>query len=137
MYLPYELIGLNRIHETKEFKEINQLSCMYQKFEMENAPNLSMKAKKIQKEFIEWMKEKRIITSIDFTKFYQYKCKVSEDRDYIKENDRDTKKYYVKEKSYYERDRYRLYDEVLIRRQVRIIAEIKHNRIVIIYSVMR
>ena len=57
MYLPFELVVMEGIHKTKEFCKVSEISCIKLKFKIEKVPSPSNKTKRIQEEFIIWMKE--------------------------------------------------------------------------------
>ena len=86
MYLPFELVRLEGAYETKEFYEVSKISCVKWKFNIDKIPSSSNKTKRISKEFIKWIKDKKICIRMNFDRYCTYKYEILVDKEFIKEN---------------------------------------------------
>ena len=104
------------------------------RFKIEELPNPSAKTKKIQKEFIEWLSIIEVKIRVDFLKYCSCKHKILTDENYIQINTGKNYQYFKLEQRKYGQRIYKSVENCLENRQIAIIAEIKVNREVIVYS---
>ena len=66
MYLPCELVSVDRIRKTTVNTNIIEQSRLIWKFQFEEVPRLSNKIQQLWNHFIEWLLSKAIYTIYDF-----------------------------------------------------------------------
>ena len=83
LYLPFKLLGINRIIQIKCYNSKYKVSQFHWKF---NIPEVEKPKRKVVKEwrvFIRQLKEKKLRTAYDFCKYRESKMKLSTYKEYL------------------------------------------------------
>jgi hypothetical protein len=134
MLLPCELIGFHGDQVTKEARDTLERSSILWKIQFDEVRKPHKTLIDEWREFITWIKGKRIETIIDFDSFVCTKYEVSDDDRYVKEMTNNSIQYYEVGESRYGRNVYNKIDDIEIDNWRKCIAEMSPGKQLFIYS---
>ena len=123
MYLPCELVGLNRRSKMAEFRDKASKSSIKWKILFLTMPKLLKKSYQQWLEYIYWLSSQEIETVYDFNQYIKSMYQVSEDREYFKEERNEENRYFQKKNELYGRVRYVEINEIIETDWREVIAE--------------
>ena len=94
MMCTFQLVGLREISKTLEFRKIEETSCMCWRYELLEVPKPSKKSVETRKEFIEWLHQQQIVTTVDFEQSIQCKYEMSVTKRRVKKTGNNTTEHY-------------------------------------------
>ena len=77
MMHPFELVGIRGRSQTLKFRKIDATSCVYWKNSVVEVPKPSKKSADMWTDFINWLCQQKIETTVDFAQIIQCRCEMS------------------------------------------------------------
>ena len=135
MILPCELVGFRGDKETKEAREVFELSTILWKvkFDEVRKPHKRLIAEWI--DFVVWLKEQQIETIVDFSKSVNTTYEITPERKYVKQVKNNKVWFYEKTEARYGRVKYQRTEEIFTNEWRKSIAEMSHSKELIVYNV--